>query len=338
MTRFQRFKPVFALVAGVYVATILAGSAVGIHWARADAAPSVRVLGSGARLSILVTSSRARVLIATGDDASDFGNAIAHALSPTGRRIDLLILAGSERDLAVASAAVRNLNARSTWILAGPLVAHADELGLSTSQVIATATTVTLADDFTIRVEPASAQDGGWLATINHRNVAIRAGTAELLATGDNHAATIISVAGKIRASTPLGHAGAVVVPSSAMNYADLAALADGSGKPRFALRVSPGDAVRLDFRAAGIELPDGAREVKCGLPARLGCRDGLAGFERRLKLSLNVAEHVRVQQQVDPVNAIALATSKVLAKPISEIEASTTSCECQVQTRLMIG
>jgi hypothetical protein len=51
------------------------------------------------------------------------------------------------------------------------------------------------------------------------------------------------------------------------MSYAELAALAEGSGMHRYALRVSPGHSVRLDLRAAGIELPDGAREVKAASP-----------------------------------------------------------------------
>src|SRR6476619_4204301 len=67
-----------------------------------SAAPTMKVLGAGTGLSVLVESGDRRLLVATGDDAASFSHALAGARRLWERRIDVLVLAGGASDLAVA--------------------------------------------------------------------------------------------------------------------------------------------------------------------------------------------------------------------------------------------
>src|SRR5829696_8892900 len=53
-----------------YFAVTTAGLGIGAHWRHEDRAPGVMLLGSGSHVSILVVDGDARLLIASGDDAS----------------------------------------------------------------------------------------------------------------------------------------------------------------------------------------------------------------------------------------------------------------------------
>ena len=64
-------------------------------WLQGLTAPQVVLLGSGNRLSVLVTDGPARLLLATGDSPIDYENALGDVRPIFARRIDVLLVAGS---------------------------------------------------------------------------------------------------------------------------------------------------------------------------------------------------------------------------------------------------
>ena len=63
------------------------------------------LLGSGNRLSLLVTDGPARLLLATGDSPIDYENALTDVRPIFARRVDVLLVAGSGNTLLVPLAA-----------------------------------------------------------------------------------------------------------------------------------------------------------------------------------------------------------------------------------------
>ena len=99
-------------------------------WLRDLTAPQVAILGSGNRLSLLVTDGPARLLLATGDSPIDYENALTHVRPIFARRVDVLLVAGSGSTLLVPLAARGDSHVRSATALAPlPRSAEADAIG-----------------------------------------------------------------------------------------------------------------------------------------------------------------------------------------------------------------
>ena len=81
-------------------------------------APQVALLGSGNRLSLLVTDGPARLLLATGDNPIEYENALTHVRPIFARRVDVLLVAGSGSELRVPLAAYGDAHVRSATALA----------------------------------------------------------------------------------------------------------------------------------------------------------------------------------------------------------------------------
>jgi hypothetical protein len=243
----------------------LVALAVGVAWTREDAAPSVRVLGSGVRLSLLVTSGESRLLIASGDDASAFANALSAALNPTSRRIDVVILAGDERDLAVASRVVRDYGDRRMFVLDGPLAAHLSDLGLKSEDVIAGPTQFRLSNGTDIVLRPSPARDGQWSAEVHRDGLIVR--TASSVANLDSNAfaeATIITGDLDLDGLDGL-ETSALAVPADTPWSELFDALKPSEDRRLWAVRVPEGASTQITFTEAGLSLPSEVRSVQPG-------------------------------------------------------------------------
>ena len=99
-------------------------------WLQELTAPQVVLLGSGNRLSLLVTDGPARLLLATGDSPIDYENALTHVRPIFARRVDVLLVAGSGDTLLVPLAAHGDSHVRSATALAPlPRSAEAEAMG-----------------------------------------------------------------------------------------------------------------------------------------------------------------------------------------------------------------
>ena len=79
----------------VFLIAFAGSAAVFTFWLQDLSVPQVAFLGSGNRLSLLVTDGPARLLLATGDSPIAFENAITRVRPLFARRIDVLLVAGS---------------------------------------------------------------------------------------------------------------------------------------------------------------------------------------------------------------------------------------------------
>ena len=99
-------------------------------WLQELTAPQVVLLGSGNRLSLLVTDGPARLLLATGDSPIDYENALTDVRPIFARRIDVLLVAGSGSTLLVPLAAHGDTHVRNATALAPlPRSAEAEAMG-----------------------------------------------------------------------------------------------------------------------------------------------------------------------------------------------------------------
>lgn len=238
-----------------FVSTLAINSTV-----RGESAPEVEILGSGATLSVLISSDHARVLIANGDDGSAFANALARSRGLLHRRIDVLVIAGDAEALPGAQRAVRDAGAREVWLLAGPLEQHAADLGIDASRVIYDPTRIKLPGvDLVVYPSPS---DGEWSADIKHERSRIVVGTpVGITRVGGPHDVAII--AGRYDKST-LGTASAagIVVSTRAASARRLRTDAAEGTTVKWLLRVEPGSGATIRLSNRGLVLPNSATEI----------------------------------------------------------------------------
>ena len=108
------------LVLGVAAAIMAAMTFVIPAWTVAHSTPRVVLLGCGSSLSVLIQAGDARVVIAAGDDPAAYGTAIDRALALSPGRIDLLIVGGTGKDLAVPADLASDDHVRQVVRLGSP--------------------------------------------------------------------------------------------------------------------------------------------------------------------------------------------------------------------------
>ena len=159
-------------------------------WLQDLTAPQVVLLGSGNRLSLLVTDGPARLLLATGDSPIDYENALTDVRPIFARRVDVLLVAGSGNTLLVPLAAHEDSHVRSVTALAPlPRSAEAEAIGAITS--FTSPHRVRLGPSTQVTVETAlpfgadaDAEFPAWRATVEHgetRVVVLSDGSAAAL-------------------------------------------------------------------------------------------------------------------------------------------------------------
>jgi hypothetical protein len=255
-----------------------AGSTVAFAlWLRDVWEPQVAFLGSGNRLSLLVSEGPARLILATGDDPINYENALTRFQPLFGRRIDLLLLAGEGTTLLVPLSAFRDPHTRMTAALAPlPDSPEADALGAIPSFTgprrirVGPSVSVTVETAFPFGADPSTAFPS-WRATVER-------GETRIVVLSDGHAASlfppaapasVLAVSGQDPATAwNLGPAVALVANGDAISGPDMrTAFADGPRPPEWGFRVAPGEALRLRFVDGGIEIPSDSAQNLRGTP-----------------------------------------------------------------------
>jgi hypothetical protein len=142
------------LTLGAVLGLLASGLLVGA-WHRDARGLSVTVLGAGRQASVLITSHHRRILIAAGTNGASFSNALADALPPVDKQLDVLLIDPSA-SLDVRDRA-RALQARVVWTLPDadePTVADTVERSFS----------IEFDDETSLRF--IVRDDGAWLAIL----------------------------------------------------------------------------------------------------------------------------------------------------------------------------
>jgi hypothetical protein len=269
----------------VFLASYSLVLALGVVWARDEAAPRVTVLGSGRGLSLLISAGPARLLIANGDDAAAFGNALARARHPGRHRIDVLLLARSHTTRAVVAKANRDLAARHTEVIGEEELLG--ELGLTVDHLLDGVRRFQLPDGVSVTVEvvdvvsPSRGQATNWWRAVVER------GNTRLVVLSDGRGAGAFADPGPVSALVLAGdhpveaitavRPGALIVNAMTVSGRDVRReLAPAVEERLWTLRVHPGDVERLDFTPQGLRLPDHALLIEPS-PATAFLRDAVA-------------------------------------------------------------
>jgi hypothetical protein len=257
------------VVLGIVLLSTLGAVSVGQAWAASSQTPRVTLLGSGSRLSVLVTTPGARLLIAGGDDPAAFGRALGEARRPTLPRLDLLLVAGEGRDLPVAAAAAADAGARRVLSLA-PIAASAvtDAPALARAAVLIGPTRIRLGDGVTVTLEVALGETGSapadraldWRATVAHagsRIVILSDGSAAGRFPPAGPVSVVVVAGDAPEGATDDGMPPALVVNADAVTGKELRQeIAPLAAAGVWLVRVFPGDAAGLDLMRAGVGLP----------------------------------------------------------------------------------
>ena len=259
-----------------------AGSAAAFtFWLQGLITPQVVLLGSGNRLSVLVTDGPARLLLATGDSPIDYENALGAVRPIFARRIDVLLVAGSGDTLRVPIAADGDSHVRSESALAPlPRSVEADAIGaiqsFSSPQRIrlGPTTQVTLETAFPFAADP-DVEFPAWRATVEHgetRVVILSDGPAAALFPPPI-APSVLAVSGADPAAAwGLSPGVAFVANSEMIDGPEMrAAFAESRRPPQWGYRVFPGEALRLKFVPGGVELPSEPAHDLAGTPTNVG-------------------------------------------------------------------
>jgi hypothetical protein len=259
----RRAVPHLTIAGTVFVAFAVGFAVIQLVWLEELRRTRVILLGAGDRLSILVTAGDARLLLASGDDPTEFGNALGRVLRPSHDRIDMALVAGTGDDLRAAAIAAAHPDARSVGSVA-PFPRSSDLPALVGVPFIGTPRRIYLGDaTVTLEAAPANDEDGAvwaWRATIER-------GGSKILVLSDGEAAnrfpavapaSVLVVAGQDpMAGRAVDSAPVLALPDAAVPPARLREAATaGEPVPSTIVRVFPGEVVPLEFVDGGIALP----------------------------------------------------------------------------------
>jgi hypothetical protein len=227
-------------------------------------------LGSGDRLSVLVTDGPSRLLIASGDDATGFENALTSVLPIFARRVDVLLVSGAKTTLMAPIAATQNEQVRTTRSLGTiPPSFEASELG-SVSELTMPAR-IRLSPEITLSIETATPEDAepddpvSWRAIVERgqtRVVVLSDGEAAALFSAPPPA-SVIAVAGDDPvAGWDAAPGVALVSAAGELSGPKLRERFTADNAPRWGFRVASGEALTFHFVANGLEVsPESAQE-----------------------------------------------------------------------------
>jgi hypothetical protein len=250
----------------VFLITFAGTAAVFTFWLQDLMVPQVTFLGSGNRLSLLVTDGPARLLLATGDSPIDYENAITRVRPLFARRIDVLLVAGSGETLYVPIAAHADTHVRSTTALAPlPESAEADALGpmraFSSPQRVRLGSSIQVIVETALPVGADAETDfPAWRATVERgetRIVVLSDGGAAALFPPDAGASVLAVSGGSPTTAWDFSPAVTFVANAVAIGGPEMrSAFSESRRPPEWGFRVSPGEALRLKFVEGGVELP----------------------------------------------------------------------------------
>ncbi|MFM9106898.1 MAG: hypothetical protein ACKOWF_09390 [Chloroflexota bacterium] len=266
------------LAACSFLLAVIGFGAINLLWAREYGEPRVILLGAGNRLSALVTSGHARVLIATGDDPAAAANALNAALRPTLPRLDVLIAAGNGADLAVPAALAGDPDTRLELAIA-PFARPPDWPALQAMQDVGGPRRLNLPNGVAVTIESADAAEPSapeprwaWRAVVER-------GASRVVVLSDGDAAGLFSPAG---APNVLAVSGGEPLeawreyPAPLLAFGDEAlppgelrdSLRRDDDGPDWTVRVFPGEAAVFHFIDGGVESDPGTTMRLSGTPA----------------------------------------------------------------------
>lgn len=257
MTAALSRRDALRLGASVAAATVLIALPASALQRHAWAAPTVTLLGSGTSLSALVTAAEARVLVATGDDPVEFGNALARIQPWSARRIDLLLAGGAGRDLLVPTALAADPHVRWLGIIGE---GHAADDPLARAQPIASPRLIRLPLGVQLTVEHTRVKSGPplWRVTAARGRTRIdivSSGAAASELGGDTPPNALVVAGADPLLAFEAAPAAALFMAADAATGPQLRAGAAESD-PVWARRIFPGEAVRLELREDELVLP----------------------------------------------------------------------------------
>jgi hypothetical protein len=247
-------------------------------WLNDLVAPQMALLGSGNRLSVFVSDGPARLILATGDDPVAYENALTRFRPIFARRVDVLLLAGSDRSLLVPVAAHADPHVRLTTALA-PLPPSPEATAVGPVPALTSPRRIQLGPSLSVTVETAlpfgvdaTTTFPAWRATIARaetRIVVLSDGAAAALFPPDAPASVLAVSGDDPVAAWDLAPAVALVANSEAIGGPELrSAFAASHRPPQWGLRVFPGEALRLRFIDGGVEISSETAQSLAGTPA----------------------------------------------------------------------
>jgi hypothetical protein len=238
-------------------------SIAGLADRRADKRPSIALLGSGDRPSVLISSGGARILVAQGDDSASFGNAFRQTGRFGDRSVDVLILIGDSGESTFLSRVVDAVNARHVELVGSPNLLGLLDLPTDTSVV--SSRRYRIGDDVAITLESSDPSEWRAIAELRGATIAIypdaRAmeslpaprGT-DALVVGGEHPETALS---SQPSAQLIIYGEATIDGRTARN-----AIAEVTETPVYTLRVENGQASEIEVVSGGLSLPGEAVPV----------------------------------------------------------------------------
>jgi len=253
------------MAAAVFVITLIGCSAAFALWFRDLGPPQIAVLGTGNRLSLLVSDGPARLVIATGNDPIAYENALTRLRPIFARRIDLLLVAGDGDSLLVPLTARDDRHVRRIAALA-PLPPSAETAEMGSIDTLTGARRIQLGPAVRVTVETAfpfaadpTTDFPSWRATIEHggtRIVALSDGAAAALFPPSDATSVLIVAGDDPVAAWNLAPAVALIANAEAIGGPELrSAFAGARRPPQWGFRVHPNEALRLRFVPGGVEI-----------------------------------------------------------------------------------
>jgi len=247
----------------VFLVTLVGvGIAVGM-WYRDIMSPRIVFLGSGDRLSVLVSDGPARLLIASGDDPIGFENALTSVLPIFARRVDVLLVSGAKTTLLAPVAATQGEKVRTTRSLGViPPSLEASELGAVT--VLTVPSRIRLSPEITLAIETALPEDAkpddplSWRAVVergNTRIVVYSDGEAPALFAAPPPASVVAVTGDGPVAGWNAAPGVALVASAGELTGPALRERFAGANAPRWGFRVASGEALTFHFVENGLEV-----------------------------------------------------------------------------------
>jgi hypothetical protein len=246
------------------VALVGVGIAVGM-WYRDIMSPRIVFLGSGDRLSVLVSDGPSRLLIASGDDPTGFENALTSVLPIFARRVDVLLVSGANTTLLAPLDATRGEQVQMVRSLGTiPPSLEASEFGGVTE--LTAPSRIRLSPEITLSIETAIPEDAEADDPVSWRAVVER-GQTRIVVLSDGEAtrlfslpppASVIAIAGDDPvAGWDAAPGVALVTAAGELSGPKLRERFARDNAPRWGFRVASGEALTFHFVEHGLEVSE---------------------------------------------------------------------------------
>lgn len=250
------------VTAGTVFLVALIGCAIFVgYWYRDIMSPRIVFLGSGDRLSVLVTDGPTRLLIASGDDPTGFENAFTSVLPIFARRVDVLLVSGANTTLLAPLAASQDEQVRMTRSL-GTIPPSVEASEFSSLTELPVPSRIRLSPEITISIETAIPEEAEPNDPVSWRAIVER-GQTRIAVLSDGEAAnlfslpppaSVIAVAGDDPvAGWDAAPGVALVMAAGELSGPKLRERFAADKPPQWGFRVASGEALTFHFVETGL-------------------------------------------------------------------------------------